>query len=219
MATNPPRKRKIKKKDRDNTTEIDVRNRQNKFTKEEKRTMLFWWVFYNENSNRAAQEISVKFNRNISRKTIWQMAIRENWRAKAPFVKTAVDAFRKKYSDEDIKSPEQIQLTEMGINMLEIDWQLVKQAKDFIAGKSRTNTPFKSVKECVDALKFVQENVTAMIGDSQLRRNAWDHTKQIEGGEIYDSAEIIMNELNVSERQELVNKIEDRIASGKIAPE
>lgn len=190
----------------------------NRFTEEEKREILFWWVFYNENSNRTAQEVSVKMNRNISRKTIWQMAVRENFRMKAPFVKSAVDAFRKKYSDEEIKTPETIQLTEMGVNMLEIDWMIVKQSKDFIAGSKRSTTPFKTVSEMVNALRFVQENVVSLIGETNIRKNAWDHTKEVEGGDIHDSAEIMLNELNRTERQEIVNKIEKRIISGDITP-
>ena len=144
------------------------------------------------------------------------MAVRENFKMKAPYVKSAVDTFKKKYSEDNPKSPEQIHLTEMGVNFLEIDWQLVKQAKAYITGVGRSNTPFKSVKECVDALRYVQENVKAILGQENVRKDAWDNTKEVEGGDIIVSAETILNELNSTEEHELVNQLEERIIKGEV---
>ena len=109
-----------------------------KFTQDQVDEILFWWVFCSENSYRTAQIVSQKFNRNISRKVVHQMASREDFHIKAPFVQTAVDAYKREHGTEIPEmSAEQIMLLTMGRNMLNIDWMIVKKAKDFISGNNK----------------------------------------------------------------------------------
>lgn len=187
-----------------------------RYTEDQKREILFWWVFCDENHYRTAQLVSKKFNRNITRKTIWKMAIANDFHVKAPFVKSAVEVYKRLNSEEEARTPEQIQLTGMGVNMLEIDWLMVRKAKDYMSGDRRSNSPFRSVKEVVDALTFVQMNVSKLIGQENIRRDAWDHTKEQEGGFIASSAEDILKELSRSEQNEILHDLEKRIISGEI---
>ena len=188
-----------------------------KFTQDQVDEILFWWVFCSENSYRTAQIVSQKFNRNISRKVVHQMASREDFHIKAPFVQTAVDAYKREHGTEIPEmSAEQIMLLTMGRNMLNIDWMIVKKAKDFISGNNKRASGFNSIKEVIDALKYVDGNVASLFQKEQLRRESWDYTEEQEGGRIAVSASKILKELSKSDQYEIVNSLEEKIIEGEI---
>ena len=183
-----------------------------KFTPDQVNEMLFWWVFCDENYGRAASIISEKFApRKVNRTVLRRIVIREDFHVKAPFVKKAVEVYKNKYLDlpDSEREPQAIHFTEMGRSMLEIDWQIVRKAKKYIASSGRSkDTAFKSVKEMVDALRFVQENVMQMIGQTNLRKDAFDNTDAIEGGVIQASATDLMKQISKSQQNEVVNELE-----------
>ena len=188
-----------------------------RFTQDQIDEMLFWWVFCDENPYRAAQIISQKFNRNISRKVIHQISIREDFHVKAPFVKEAVDIYKRQNgADVPELSAEQIMILTMGRNMLNIDWMLVKKAKDFLAGNKKVSG-FESIKDVIVALKYVNDNVTNLFRQENLRKDAWDYTEEQDAGRISVSAERVLKELSKSDQYEIVNKLEEKIIQGEIS--
>ena len=194
------------------TREAGKNSRKGKrYTEEEKVVILFWWVYCDENAYRTSEIVSRKLLRKVSPKVVIQMANRENFRTRAPFIKAAVEQF--KHGEE--VNEDDVAFAKMGSNMMEIDWLLVKDAKEYLTTK-KEGTRFRSVKEVIDAMRFVEGNVVALFGDANIRKNAWSYTQETEGGRLAASAEEILENLNKSEEQEIVNVVEEKIIRGEI---
>ena len=188
------------------------------FTQDQIDEMLFWWVFCDENSNRTSKLITDRWDRNISRKVVNQVAIRENFHVKAPFVKVAVDEYRsvKTAGQVEVREASEIQLHEMGMNILEINYLLIKKAKEYITNTGRAESKFKSVKEVIDAMRYVEENILKLIGQENMVKDAFDSTDKIEGSKLRMSASKILKELPKREENEVLNRIEKKIIEGSI---
>ena len=182
------------------------------YTKEELREMLFWWVYYKRNNKKAAREVQNRLGRVVTAKTIKKVSLRENFDAKAPFVQSAIEVF--KYGGDIEKTPEDLKLNEMGLNLMTIDAMIVRKAKAYIAGKD--SKLFRNVKEAVDALRFVSENVENLIGETNMRKSAWDYSKQLEGSQISETAEAILSSLKPSQANMIVNDLEQKIIKGEL---
>ena len=188
-----------------------------KFTPKEVNEILFWWVFCKENNNRTAEIVSQQMGRKINRKVIGQMAAREDFHIKAPFVQSSVDLYkREKGLDTPEMTPEQIMLVGMGKGMLEIDHMIVRKAKDFISGIRKESSGFRNIKEVVDALRYVDENVKNLFQRENLRRDAWEYTEEQEGAQIAVSATKILGSIPKTAQYEVVNDLEERIIQGDI---
>lgn len=183
-----------------------------RYTQQEIYQILFWWVFCDENNHRAAKLASKKLGRTLSSKVLNDMAIREDFYVKAPFMRKEVEKYKRE-TEEDIDAAE-LQVVQMGSKMMEIDWRILKEAERFL-GKSKPSK-FKSMKELIDGVRFVQENATVILGEKNLRKEAWDYTAQTEGGQIAISAERTLEEIAQHEKEEILNTIEQRIISGAL---
>jgi hypothetical protein len=152
------------------------RSGNSKFSQDLIDRMLVWWVQFDGNNQTIADEVSKYRGKKTSRKTVREIAIRENFVAKAPMLKARVDeAIQSKYNTGlDPLTAEQIHFTELGVNLLTIDISIINQAKRFIQGDKRSNTPFKNMGEVISSLKFVFDTIPGMIGqnDKDIRRYA-----------------------------------------------
>lgn len=189
----------------------------NRFTQQEIREMAFWWVYHKHNNKKTAQELSSRLKRPITTKQIKNMAIKENFHAKEPFIQSAIEVYKYEDKSESIKgtkTPEENKLVEMGMSLLTIDSVLVQRAKDFVTGGD--DKLFKNVKEVIDAMKYVSENVENLIGESNMRRNAWNYTTEVEAGQITEAAEVLLDQLTSKQQMMIVSDLEQKIIKGKL---
>ena len=94
---------------------------------------------------------------------------------------------------------------------------MLRRPRTSYLGIIRRASGFNSIKEVIDALKYVDGNVASLFQKEQLRRESWDYTEEQEGGRIAVSASKILKELSKSDQYEIVNSLEEKIIEGKIS--
>lgn len=190
-------------------------------SQEEKDHMLMWWVYYDGNSQLVADKMTEFRGKRTSRKVVWSTAKTENFDAKAPMLKARVDQFIQEENNTGLQpvTPQEIHFTEVGLDLLSIDAVIIKQAKRFVQGDKRSNTPFKNMGEVITSLKFVSETIKGLTGkdvdeirDEALTDVTKGLSKQITG-DLVD----LLDELPEDQRKRIVARYRKQVIEGSIS--
>ena len=197
---------------------IESKSKSARFTPEEKKEMLFWWGYYKKNFKTASYELTQRLQRKITSKMLKKIALKENFYTKLPFIEVAIEIYKRNELQKETGnssvygvSPEEHRLTSMGMTFLKLDHLLLEKAEEYITGKNKIF--FKSAKELVETLKYIETNVVSLVEERNIRKLAWDYTDELEAGSIMSTAETLLDNLSDSQRALVVNKLEKRIVN------
>ena len=194
-----------------------------KFSQELMDYMLIWWIQFDGNNQKIADKVTEYRGKNTSRKTVRQIAIRENFAAKAPMLRARVTQQLQQENSTELESvtPQEIHFTDVGLDLLTIDISIIHQAKKFIQGDGRSNTPFKNMAEVIAALKYVGETIPGLTGrtDNDIRKNTLDDVTNAISTKVVGDFRDLLNDLPDDRRKYIVAKVRRKAIEGKLVIE
>lgn len=176
---------------------------------EERQLMLWWWTVYGGNYNKTAKKVSEITGIERSRKVVFEIAKRHNFRTMSHIVR---DQVNKQLSAD--ATPGMNRMMKLVMDLMEIDEELLSQAKTYLIGGDG-KTKFTNVNEVLGALKYVTSDLENITGKKGIKSGSFEDTAAANKPEISISVQKILSELPEDERDEVVGEIID-IQTNKI---
>lgn len=180
--------------------------------------MLFWWVAFEHNTRKVARKVTEETGRKYSNKVVWQIAKREDFGAKEPFIKSKVDSLAQIEDNTGLapRTPQEIRLIDMGWDLLTFDYEAVKRAVAFVQNDTATKTPYRNMAEVITTLNFVVNSVRAMTGEEDLRKLATQEASRQLGAAISKSVIELFDNISPKEKQRILRSLGRNMINGKV---
>ena len=166
---------------------------------EERQLMLFWYTIYEGNYNKAAKKVSEETGISRSRKVLFEVAKRHNFATLSHIVRDEVN--RRFYGAE---TPGMGRMLKLTADLMEIDEDLLRQAKLFIQGR---RAKIEDIDQLLKVVKHVTQDISNITGDKDIKRSAFSEISKREKPKIGLTIDQITKDMSEEDKADVLGEV------------